>query len=140
MKRSIYILLLLGIVSCGSNDNQMRKYDFVGRWNWTNTDGGIGFHIHKTPETIGKNIQLKLEGNKTYSIIVDEEEVEKGDYKLSMEKSIYSGKSEQFIELLGARQNLGIVTKGIIKVSEAKELHISDNIHDGVGSKFVRIE
>ena len=142
MKKLICLFILtLGIISCSSENNtEINNTDLIGKWNWTNTDGGIGFHIHETPETTGKVIHLILMENFKYSITENGKEVSNGTYKLTMKNSIYSGKMENFIQLTENQQQIGIITNGIIKTYETNKLDISDNNYDGIGSTFLKIE
>jgi len=143
MKNLIYLFILtLGMISCSSDDEtKIDNSDLIGNWNWTNTDGGIGFHIHETPETTGKIIHLNLNENYEYSVTENETEISNGIYELIMKKSIYSGEMERFIKLQTIdQQYLGFVKNGIINIDENEKLNISDNNADGIGSEFVRIE
>ena len=143
MKKIIYIFILtLGIISCSSDDEtKIDNSDLIGKWNWTNTDGGIGFHIHETPETTGKIIHLNLNENYEYSVTENGIEISNGIYELIMKESIYSGEMERFIELQTIdQQYLGFVKNGIINIYENEKLNISDNNADGIGSEFVKIE
>jgi hypothetical protein len=140
--KKIYIFILtLGIISCSSDDEiGIDNSDLIGNWNWTNTDGGIGFYIHETPESTGKIIHLNLNGNYEYSVTENGIEISSGVYELIMKKSIYSGEMERFIQFPENQQYLGIVTQGIIKTYETNKLDISDNNHDGIGSGFIKVE
>jgi|TARA_B110000967_G_C18429542_1_gene337795 hypothetical protein len=143
MKNLIYLFILaLGMISCSSDDEtKIDNSDLIGNWNWTNTDGGIGFHIHETPETTGKIIHLNLNENYEYSVTENETEISNGIYELIMKKSIYSGEMKRFIKLQTIdQQYLGFVKNGIINIDENEKLNISDNNADGIGSKFERIE
>ncbi len=142
MKKLIYLFILtMGIISCSTDDNiRIDNSDLIGKWNWTNTDGGIAFQIHETPESTGKTIHLSLMENNTYSITENGNEISKGSYELILKKSIYSVELERFIQFPENHQYTGIVMKGIIKTYESNKLDISDNNYDGIGSRFVRIE
>ena len=136
-----FIFILFAMFSCSSDEiTEIDNSDLIGNWNWTTTDGGIGFNIHETPETIGKTIHLNLSKNYTFSITENGNEISNGTYVLIMKKSIYSGKLERFIQFPENYQYTGIVMKGIIKIYESNKLDISDNNYDGIGSGFVRIE
>jgi hypothetical protein len=136
-----FILILLAMISCSSDEiTEIDNSDLVGNWNWTNTDGGIGFNIHETPETTGKTIHLNLSKNYTFTITENGNEISNGTFVLIMKKSIYSGELERFIQFPENYQYTGIVMKGIIKTYESNKLDISDNNYDGIGSGFVRIE
>ncbi|WP_343330250.1 hypothetical protein [Polaribacter staleyi] len=143
MKNLIYLFILtLGIISCSSDDEtRIDNSDLIGSWNWTNTDGGIGFHIHETPETTGKIILLNLNKNYEYSVTENETEISNGVYELIMKKSIYSGEMERFIKLQTIdQQYLEFVKNGIVQIDQNENLNISDNNVDGIRSKFVRTE
>jgi hypothetical protein len=143
MIKLIYLLIFtLGISSCSSDDTEkIENTDLIGKWNWTNTDGGIAFHIHETPETTGKIIHLNLMEDYTYSTTVNGSEISKGMYELTLKKSIHSGELERYITLQTIDQlYLGFVKNGIVNVNNNDRLEISDNMYDGIGSQFVRIE
>ncbi|RLK03172.1 hypothetical protein [Tenacibaculum discolor] len=140
MKNLLYIFAF-ALISCASSQiNKFDNSDLVGTWNWTNTDGGFGNHIHKTPESLGKKVQLTLEKNYQFSIFEDGKETLKGTYTLTMKKAIYSNKEERFIQLSGDQQISGIILSGIIRVTKPNVLEISDNNYDGLGSMFSRVE
>lgn len=129
------------MVSCSSDTvPEINNSDLIGKWNWTNTDGGIGFHIHETPETTGKIIHLILMQNYNYSITENGNEISNGTYELIMKESIYSGEMGRFIQLSENQQYAEIVVGGIIKTYETNKLGISDNNYDGIGSEFLKIE
>ena len=139
MKKLIYFFIInLGIISC-SSDNQtaIDNSDLIGKWNWTNTDGGIGFQIHKTPNSTGLIVELNLNDDNHYSIKENGNEVSNGTYEISIKKSIYSGEMERFIICSATYQNQNIVVSGIIKVLNNNIL-ISNNNTDGIESKYVR--
>ncbi len=143
MKKIIYLLVLtIGIISCSSDDEtEMSNTDLIGTWNWTNTDGGIGFHIHKTPESTGRTYKLNLNSNYTYSLFENETEISSGTYELTMRESIYSQEMERFITYSGVfQQPQSVVISGIVRILENSTLNISDNNHDGIGSIFEKVK
>ena len=136
-----FFILILGIISCSSDEETIiDNPDLIGKWNWTNTDGGFAFHIHETPETTGKIIHLVLMENYRFSIIENGNEITHGTYELTMKKSIYSGNLERFIQFPKNVQYSAIVMSGIITTYETDKLNISDNYYDGIGSGFIKIE
>jgi len=141
MKKLIYILILtLVTISCSSDeDSIIDNSDFVGKWNWTHTSGGL-IYFEETPETTGKTIHLTLLKNYTFSITENGNEISSGTYVLTLKESIYSGEIERYIQFPENLQYPGIVKAGIIKPYESDKLDISDNNYDGIGSGFVRIE
>lgn len=141
MKKLIYLFFLtLGTFSCSSDDeSEISNLDLVGLWNWTGTSGGLVYH-EETPESTGKTIHLILKDNYDFSIIENGNEISSGTYILSLKKSIYSEKTERFIQFPENLQYTGIVNRGIIKTYETKMLNISDNNYDGIRSGFTKIE
>ena len=142
MKKTVILIIFIAVIfSCeaGQESNVMNS-GFVGRWNWTSTDGGIAFHIHETPESTGNTIRLYLTEDKEYSVIINDIDVYTGVYEISMERSIYSGELEEYITLNGNQPNCcNVVLNGIINHQENNTLSISDNCYDGVGSTYKRI-
>jgi hypothetical protein len=142
MKKLICLfILILGIISCSSDDEmEISNSDLVGIWNWTGTSGGL-IYFEETPETEGKVIHLTLTDNYNFSITENENEISKGIYELTLKKSIYSGELERFIKLLTIdQQYVGFVKNGVVNIHQNGKLNISDNNADGIGSEFVRIE
>ena len=138
MKNLLYIFAF-ALISCASSQiNQIDNSDLTGTWTWTNTDGGFGNHIHKTPEKLGKSVQLTLLKNYQFSISENGVTISKGTYSLAMKKAIYSNQQERFVQLSDDFKYDGIVLSGIIKLSKANTLEISDNNYDGLGSTFER--
>jgi hypothetical protein len=141
-KMLLLSILLFTLYNCDKND-ETKTVDtgIVGKWNWVRTEGGLAFHIHDTPESTGKSIQLYLNDKKEYTTIVNQKIVSSGTYDISMQKSIYSGKSEAYIRLTpdNEAQNPAVL-RGNIKVTGNTTLTINDNCYDGCGSMFERIK
>jgi len=140
MNKIIYIFILtLGVISCSSDDEtRIDNSDLIGNWNWTNTDGGIGFHIHETPNSTGKIVELNIKDNNHYVIKENGNEVSNGTYEVIMKESIYSVEMERFIVYSAEYQNQNTIMSGIIRVLENNNLSIADNYVDGVESKYVK--
>ncbi len=129
-------------MSCNSDDStEITNTDLVGKWNWTNTDGGVGDNIHETPENTGKTIHLILTDNYHFSIEENGNETLNGTYELSLKESIYSGGFERFITLQTIDQLYdGFVNNGIVSVQQSTILKIADNNPDGLESGFEKME
>ena len=138
MKKTLLIFILI-ITSCSSDDEtKINNSSLVGKWNWTNTDGGIGYHIHETPTSTDKTIILNLDNNYSYSILENGSEVSNGTYEVTMRESIYSGEIERYIIYSSEYKNQNTVISGIIRVLDNNNLLIADNYTDGVESEYVR--
>jgi hypothetical protein len=136
----VLVLFMMGITSCNSEDGlKTDNSDLAGVWNWTSTDGGLTNHMHATPASTGKTIQVQLLKNFTYSISVNGSKITNGTYELTLKKSIYSGKMARFIQCSENKDVQNIVLNGIITIYETSKLAISDNNYDGIGSGFVKI-
>lgn len=143
MKKYIYLIILtLGIMSCSSDEEAtIDNSDLIGEWNWTATVGGINGDIKETPASIGKTYKMNLNSNYTYSLFEDAVEISSGTYELTMKESIYSGAKERFIAYSdNSQQPQNLVIIGIVKTYEINDLSIFDNNHDGIGSKFEKLE
>ena len=140
MKKLLIIPFLLYLIfSCDKNDViDNLDYNVIGEWNWTRTDGGMAFHIHETPESIEKSIEIKLTNDYEFTLTENDNVILNCSYELSLEKSIYSGELEKFIKLSENYQNQNIVLNGIVAVISNDTLTISDNSYDGIGSTFIR--
>jgi len=140
MKR-ILLYLLFTFIFIGCNDefqNLTSGSNLTGTWNWTNTDGGLAAHIHETPVTTGKTIQLVLNNDLTYKVLENNSEVSSGKYKLTKEESIYSSELGNNITLGDNFHLQNVELNGIISVEDGKVLTISDNAYDGIGSRFIK--
>jgi len=140
MKRIVFLvltLLTLTLTSCDRNDSQTNN-DIIGEWNWLGTDGGIAFHIHDSPASTEKVIIITLNNDYSYSVIENDILISKGTYDLSTKKSIHNHKMTRFIQISDTDFNSPIVMNGLITIVDNEELHISDNMHDGIGSGFER--
>lgn len=143
MKKLIYLsLVIIGIISCSAEKtNKVANADLTGTWTWTQTSGGIAGHINETPETTGKNIELTLNPDYTYSLSENGKKISSGSYSLVMKESIYSAEEERFISFNNDFEHPdAVVISGIIRVTDANTLSISDNNYDGIGSRFERKE
>ena len=140
MKKLLIIPFLLFLIfSYDKNDViDNLDYNIIGEWNWIGTDGGMAFHIHETPESTGKSIQIKLTNDYEFTLTENDNVILNCTYELTLEKSIYSGELEKFIKLSENYQNKNIVVNGIIAFISNDTLTIADNSYDGIGSGFIR--
>ncbi|WP_303316594.1 hypothetical protein Q4Q34_07245 [Flavivirga abyssicola] len=143
MKKLIYLFILtLGIISCSSDDKtEIDNSNIIGKWNWTNTDGGIAFHIHETPESLGVTLYLILNRNYSYSILENGTEISNGTYQLIQKESNLTNELETFITYSGNfQQPQGIILSGMINSYDNNKLGISQDFPDGIGSGFEKTD
>ncbi len=124
------LILLIIIVSCSDNDNNSDK-KLIGTWSWVRTDGGFAFHIHDTPATTGKNIDLKFTSDGKYFYYTNGILSSEGTYQFSTQKSIVDGTDKKSIVF-------SVGGEMIIAKLDNTNLYLDDNNYDGVGSSYIR--
>ncbi len=103
----------------------------VGTWQWVRTDGGFAFHIHETPVTTGKNIDLKIASDGKYSIYTNSVLTSEGTYVLEKRKCIHDLTDKTFI-------NFSSDYDFMVEQIDKMNLEVSDEAHDGIGSSYKR--
>lgn len=141
MKKLLIIFsVILGFWGCDKEGEVVElNTELVGEWNWIGTSGGFAYHIHTSPETTGKSIQVIFSDNFECIIIENENVTFSGSYDLSLKESIHSHELKTNISLQENFANSNIVLNGIIVAMKNDTLSISDNYYDGVGSSFVKM-
>lgn len=135
----ISFMLIIGLTNCEKDKNQTHNTGLTGKWEWTRTDGGFGFHIHETPSNSGNSYLLQISDGNTISIYANDIEIFSGTFKIEKRESIYSGEEEDYLKIIGDYHVSEIVISGIIKI-EQNTLAISDNFYDGLGSYYIKKE
>lgn len=138
--KPLYLILFFSIVFSCTNSKTELSQSFVGKWSWVATDGGIGYHIHQTPESSGKVVFFYLLENNSFKIEINGVVTHSGTYAMSEKNSIYNGNLSPFITISENTDNEPAVFNGIISSSENSQLQIADNNYDGVSSVYVRIQ
>ena len=69
----------------------------AGTWQWVRTDGEIGYHLHETPVSTGKNIDLKIGFDNKYYIYTNGYLTSEGTYLLETRKCIHDHTDKSFI-------------------------------------------
>ena len=124
--------LITIMVSCSDeNTNITAEKNLVGTWSWVRTDGGFAFHIHDTPATTGKNIDLKYTSDGKYFYYTNGIVSNEGTYTFSTQKSIVDGTDKKSI-VFSADGEM------IIAQIDNTILHLDDNNYDGIGSSYIR--
>lgn len=118
--------------SCKKNqDGRTDAKDLVGVWEWVRTDGGFGFHIHHTPASTGKQIELKVGTDNKYSFYVNGVLKSEGTFTISLKQSIVDQKNKRFIDFSDPNDQDQL----IFRVDNGV-LELTDNYHDGTGSQY----
>ena len=129
-KKIGFFLLVLVFFSCSDNNDSSDK-NLIGTWSWVRTDGGFAFHIHDTPTTTGKNIDLKFTSDGNYFYYTNGILSSQGTYQFSTQKSIVDGTYKKSI-LFSAGGEM-IITK-----LDNTNLELDDNNYDGIGSSYIK--
>lgn len=147
MKNLIYLFIFtLGIFSCSSDEEtnnqnpEPNDISLIGRWKWTITEGGISGIDQVTPESYGKDIQLNLNENLSYSILENGIEIFSGNYTLILASSIYSNMDNFISYSENIEYDWSVIFKGVIRNQDTSHLTISDNNNDGFTSHFEKID
>ncbi len=121
-------LFSLCITSCSKQDAEA---SIVGTWQWLRTDGGFAFHIHDTPASTGKNIDLKIMPNGKYAVYTNGALTSQGTYTLEHRQCIHDHSQKTFIQFSA---DTGLMVESL----DNDHLEVSDEAHDGVGSSYQR--
>jgi hypothetical protein len=131
------ILMALVITACSKHpltkaaDGNGSKDGLVGAWQWVRTDGGIGYNIHQTPLSTGKQVALKLVADSTYAVYTNNIITSHGTYRIEMRTCIHDHNQKPFL-LFSAGNGL------MIEAQNTDSLILSDENMDGVESIYKR--
>ncbi|MFH6773071.1 hypothetical protein [Gaetbulibacter aestuarii] len=142
MKKLFFAALLLIIIfSCKSSEVSFVNPELFGTWVWISTDGGIGNHIHNTPESTGFTIELRLNKDSEYSLYKSKLRIGTGSYHITEKRSLLQNKLAAFITLdENANDSSNIISSGMLILEKKDTLIISQDVYDGVGSTFARLK
>jgi hypothetical protein len=128
------ICITVVAVACSKNAHYQKSgHDsrLTGTWQWERTDGGIGNHIHETPQSTGKNIVLKLSADSTYILFTNDEITAQGTYRIENRTCIHDHTSKPFL-IFSASAGM------MVEKQDAEHLSLSDEKHDGTKSLYKR--
>ena len=128
----VTLLLTLSITGCSKQvEKSTVEESLVGTWQWVRTDGGFAFHIHETPVSTGKNVDLKVSPDGKYSIYTNGALTSNGTYTLETRQCIHDHTDKTFI-------NFSSGSGFMVEKIDNQHLDVSDEAHDGVGSSYKR--
>ena len=128
----VTILVTVSIIGCSKQvEKSTVEASLVGTWQWVRTDGGLAFHIHETPVTTGKNLDLKITSDGKYSKYTNGALTSNGTYTLEMRQCIHDHTEKTFV-------NLSSDSDFMVENIDNDHLEVSDEAHDGVGSQYKR--
>ena len=127
------IVMVIVFAAACSKDGKKSPVEenLVGTWQWVRTDGGLAFHIHDTPASTGKNIDLKINSDGKYFIYTNGVLTSEGTYTLETRKCIHDHADKNFI-------NFSSDPDFMVETIDEENLATSDEAHDGVGSSYQR--
>jgi hypothetical protein len=136
LKTLLYTLTIAAFFVTGCSRQTGQTLDgngLVGTWQWVRSDGGFGYHIHDTPASTGKNIELKFLDNSRYAIYTNGAITSQGTYTLENKQCIHDHKAKTFINFSSASD-----ADMMIEKMEGGTLELSDEHFDGIGSIYQR--
>ena len=137
VQRYFAITLLCTLVACTKNtrftsEDKPSIATLTGTWQWVRTDGGIGFHIHDTPQTTDKTIELEMEAAGTYTVFTNHIKTTEGTYTLETRTCIHDNKPKTYIRFSSGQGFM-------VETLNNGTLEVSDEMYDGVGSLYQRV-
>lgn len=132
IKLTVLLMVLLTIaVSCEMEELTITS--LTGKWEWVSTEGGFAAHIHDTPASTGKKIQLELRDNNKYFVYTNGQITSEGTYSLSLKKCIHDHSQKQWINF-SSDQNM------MVERLDSEQLYLSDESYDGIGHLYSRLQ
>lgn len=121
--------------SCSKKDDiPVNDTSLAGTWRWTNTDGGIAAHIHDTPASTGKEVNLVLSNNNQYAFYTNGVLSSSGTFTILDRQCPHTGSSKQYIDFSDPAD-----TDMTIETVVTSTLFLSDDFMDGTTSRFIRL-
>jgi hypothetical protein len=137
MKAAFHILSMVAISvillpSCNKTVEKLTVNEqLTGSWKWIRSDGGIGYNIHDTPASTGKEKTLFLHADYTYTITINNVLFSEGVFSIQSRKCIHDGQMKSFIQF---DHDPGMMVESV----NTTVLILSDEAYDGVDSEYNR--
>lgn len=129
---ALFAVFLFMACSKENQANNKPGAELSGSWEWERTDGGIAAHIHHSPQTTGKNIELQFAGNR-YFVYTNGILSSEGTYALKSRTCIHDYAEKSFIDFSSAAD-----PDLMIESQDGLTLVLSDEAFDGVSSRYKR--
>jgi hypothetical protein len=126
-----FIVIVIFTNCSKQTDTPNFQRSLIGTWQWVSTDGGIAFHIHETPASTGKNVDLKISSDGKYAIYTNNVLISSGSYVLDTRKCIHDHTDKTFI-------NFSSDYDFMVEKLDMGNLEVSDEAYDGIGSGYKR--
>lgn len=127
---SLCVLMFWGCSK--KHDNTLESnQSIVANWKWVRTDGGIANHIHETPISTGKNIDLIFKGDNSYSIYTNGVLTSQGTYSIEYHICIHDHLKKRVINFSTPSDEDMMIEK-----IDNYTLELSDDNYDGIGSSY----
>ena len=133
--KSLYLAAFCAVLlSCSKRSDlstiQNSGTTLEGTWKWARTDGGIGNHIHETPASTGKNIDLVLT-NDHYSIYTNGSLTSQGVYTLESRNCIHDNTTKPVINFSSPED-----ADMMIETLNGLVMELSNDVYDGTKSIY----
>jgi len=127
------VIMVAGFApACSKPANKGTKENgLAGTWQWIRTDGGIAFHIHDTPLSTGKNVDLKITADGKYFLYTNGSLSSEGTYLMETRKCIHDNADKPLIRFSSFADFM-------VEKLDQDTLELSDEAYDGVGSLYKR--
>lgn len=132
MKKFI-LLSLISVLSFSCKDredNGTANTDYVGTWNWMNTNGGVS-NVNQTPENTGKTVKITFTADDKYTVTENNKVVNEGTYKLYKDITSTDHMERTFI-------NFSNYPVKVVRNITATNLYLYDDAPDGFSYHYVK--
>ncbi len=121
------VLVVLSFWGCSKPDTALESKQSINTgWNWVRTDGGFANHIHETPASTGKNINLLLRSDNTYSIYTNGVLTSQGTYLVESRVCIHDQSYKNVLNFSSPSDQDMMIEK-----LDNSTLELSDDNYDG---------
>ncbi|MEI6948881.1 hypothetical protein V9K67_16965 [Paraflavisolibacter sp. H34] len=132
--KACFLLALLTVFCSKHNDQEPAADRINGNWEWVRTDGGIAHHIHETPRSTGRQIEVSLTTDRKYWIYTNGVLTARGTYTLEKKQCIHDRQLKPLIRFSSSADSVRMV-----ETITPDTLLLSDEAYDGLTSQYRRV-